>query len=607
MPELVANGPTIPVHLMNELDNGRVVFFCGAGISAGQGSRLPNFADLLDHVYTANHLKPDAVEKEALDLEEQAPERRRPNFDRALGLLERPERLGAQILRRTVIDRLSEPPTGPLHTHEALITLSRAEQGVRLITTNFDNRFAEAGLEEQFIDVSPKLPVPKPHNWSTLVHLHGHILPGDDGANLVLTAADFGRAYLTERWAARFITELFREFTVVFVGYSVSDPVMSYMVDALAAERAKGARFTTAYAFADYDAVRSNRQRVRDGWLAKNVEPILYNKEGDHKLLNDTLVEWARIRTDPYQARAQIALNDISKLPAGPNDQVVERVTWALQDPVAAQALADAPPVSDEGDFPKIEQWLDVFAQHRLLCCTVADADPNSTNQKGAIVHLVDGGARSQNPPDLDNVRFQLARWMARHLHVPQLLAWVLRNGGHMHPVLRREVRRKLANADVEIPPKLRYLWFVLLDSEFTDPWLFTWTSDQFVRASESERRRIEEQVIKSIAPRLVVRPGPSSRLRFRQDYHKKPRPIRPIDACGHLKLLAGDTDTRRQVCQVLGDTSVLVRNAETLTGYLEHALTLVVDDDEVLPPSSVATRLRAVVQVRKRPGCAPY
>ena len=25
-----------------------------------------------------------------------------------------------------------------------------------------------------------------------------------------------------------------------------------------------------------------------------------------------------------------------------------------------------------------------------------------------------------------------------------------------------------------------------------------------------------------------------------------------------------------------------------------------------VLPPSSVATRLRAVVQVRKRPGCAP-
>ena len=28
--------------------------------------------------------------------------------------------------------------------------------------------------------------------------------------------------------------------------------------------------------------------------------------------------------------------------------------------------------------------------------------------------------------------------------------------------------------------------------------------------------------------------------------------------------------------------------------------------DSKVLPPSSVATRLRAVVQVRKRPSCAP-
>ena len=33
MPELVSNGPRIPVHLMNEVDTGGVVFFCGAGIS----------------------------------------------------------------------------------------------------------------------------------------------------------------------------------------------------------------------------------------------------------------------------------------------------------------------------------------------------------------------------------------------------------------------------------------------------------------------------------------------------------------------------------------------------------------------------------------------
>ncbi len=51
MPELVAGGPAIPVRLLNELDNGKVVFFCGAGVSMGPGSDLPDFADLVQHVY----------------------------------------------------------------------------------------------------------------------------------------------------------------------------------------------------------------------------------------------------------------------------------------------------------------------------------------------------------------------------------------------------------------------------------------------------------------------------------------------------------------------------------------------------------------------------
>ena len=81
MPELVVDGPTIPVHLLNELDSGRVVFFCGAGISAGPGSGLPRFGDLVKHVYEANHMEPDVVEREALDLDEQDDERRRPNLE----------------------------------------------------------------------------------------------------------------------------------------------------------------------------------------------------------------------------------------------------------------------------------------------------------------------------------------------------------------------------------------------------------------------------------------------------------------------------------------------------------------------------------------------
>ena len=543
MPELVADGPTVPAHLLNELDSGRVVFFCGAGISTGPGSGLPGFADLVQHVYAVRHMAPDAVEREALDLEEQDLERRRPSFDKVLGLLERPERLGAYDLRRTVTECLSRQPTGRLAVHEALIALSRNEKGNRLITTNFDNRFVEAGLDEQLVDAAPKLPIPKAHTWSSLVHLHGRIVPNDEGSNLVLTAADFGRAYLTEQWAARFVTELFREFTVVFVGYSVGDPVMSYMVDALAAERAKGARFTSAYAFADQDGTPTGKQKARDGWLAKNVEPILYDRQEDHRLLGATLIEWARIRSSPFHARSRIAVDEITRMPTGPDDPVVERVTWAVQDPVAAKALADEPPVLDEGDFTKIETWLEMFAQKGLLC-RATGASPVAGDPDSAIVRLVDSRFRSQNPQTLDTTRTHLARWMARHLHVPQLFAWILRNGGDLHPGLRQEVQRSLAAKDLEIPPRLRFLWTVLLDNRPTDPWRHLWTSDRHLSAvSAPERRHIEDECIESLAPRLIVRPGPSSRLSFRQYFEDKSAPIRPIDTCGHLKLVSGDED----------------------------------------------------------------
>ena len=87
---------------------------------------------------------------------------------------------------------------------------------------------------------APLLPVPK-NRWNGLVYLHG-LLPEDFAGknlnNLVVSSGDFGLAYLTERWAARFVSELFRNFVVCFVGYSIDDPILRYMMDALAAESA---------------------------------------------------------------------------------------------------------------------------------------------------------------------------------------------------------------------------------------------------------------------------------------------------------------------------------------------------------------------------------
>ena len=605
MPELVSNGPRIPVGLMNEVDDGAVVFFCGAGVSAGEASRLPNFAGLVDCVYEEHRYVPDAVERNALHLDVTDPLLRRPQLDKVLGLLEREDRIGADVVRRTVIKRLSEPPRGDLQVHEALISLSRVGRGGRLITTNFDNRFVDAGLDAQYIDAAPKLPVPKPHSWSGLVHLHGRIVAQDqEGKNLVLTAADFGRAYLTERWAARFVTELFREFAVVFVGYSVSDPVMGYLVDALAAERALGARFANAYAFAPHDGTLEGLEREQNGWLAKNVRAILYDKRDDHRLLADTLSAWAGIRDDPFHARSRIALNDISKLPTGPDDPLVERAVWALENPEAAKALAAAPPVVDEDDFPKLERWLDAFQEKGLLRCAAQDANSGAGDLGSAFVRLVDNGYQATDPHALDATRSSLARWIARHLHVPQVLSWILRSGGHMHPGLRSDVELQLVQSAVEIAPMLRYLWTVLLDAKPKHWQRFLWSLELHQRAiSDAERERIEDAAVMAFAPRLVVHQGPSTYRRFAWQYDGRSQPLSPVEACGHLKLEIGDDESRTNVEGIVKCESVLARHAGRLTEYLEQALLLGQDDEDFFADSSFYRRSIAEHDQNRRHG----
>ena len=49
MTYFVANGPDIPEHLLQEHEDGNVVFFCGAGISIPAG--LPDFKGLVDSIY----------------------------------------------------------------------------------------------------------------------------------------------------------------------------------------------------------------------------------------------------------------------------------------------------------------------------------------------------------------------------------------------------------------------------------------------------------------------------------------------------------------------------------------------------------------------------
>lgn len=76
--QFITNGPDIPDALLQAHEDGRVVFFCGAGISYPAG--LPGFKGLVEEIYRRNGTAPSDIERAALDREQ---------FDATLDLLER--------------------------------------------------------------------------------------------------------------------------------------------------------------------------------------------------------------------------------------------------------------------------------------------------------------------------------------------------------------------------------------------------------------------------------------------------------------------------------------------------------------------------------------
>jgi hypothetical protein len=91
---------------------------------------------------------------------------------------------------------------------------------------------------------------------------------------------------------------MFREFTVLFIGYSLSDPVMRYLMDVFATESGEDRQFRRAFALVPHDGRKhGERERQEKLWgEGKRVTPIMYDAyhypRRPHRLLDDTLAEW---------------------------------------------------------------------------------------------------------------------------------------------------------------------------------------------------------------------------------------------------------------------------------------------------------------------------
>jgi hypothetical protein len=185
-----------------------------------------------------------------------------------------------------VVELLSSPDSKHNPLHEDLLKVLGGNDQIRIVTTNFDSHFESAAVK-----VSGHVPevfrapaLPLGNDFTGIVYLHGSVL--GNPRRLVLTDQDFGRAYLTEGWATRFLYAMFSQYSVLFVGYSHQDTVMHYLSRGLPPEGTKP-RFAL---------IRSDDNSVE--WRYRGIEPLPYPFEGnnDHSQLGVAVagwVEWA--------------------------------------------------------------------------------------------------------------------------------------------------------------------------------------------------------------------------------------------------------------------------------------------------------------------------
>lgn len=508
--QFITNGPDIPDALLQAHEEGRVVFFCGAGISYPAG--LPGFEGLVDQIYLQNGTEPSDIEREALA---------RKQFDATLDLLER--RLpGQRLAVRRALAHALKPKLhriGATDSHAALLRLASNREGVlRLVTTNFDRVFHAAAKRtgQKFqAHAAPMLPIPKNSRWNGLVYLHG-LLPekADDTAlnRLVVTSGDFGLAYLTERWAARFVSELFRNYVVCFIGYSINDPVLRYMMDALAADRMLGEVMPQAWALGDCAPGQETSKSIE--WKAKGVMPILYHVTAgthDHVALHQTLHAWAETYRDGVMGKERIVVAHSLARPSASTrqDDFVGRVLWALSDPsgLPARRFAEFNPV------PSLDWLLDAFAVDRFGYTDLArfGVPPCDETDEMLRFSLINRPATYPLAPSMrlvaggipgtqwDDVMTQLARWLVRHLNDSRLVLWIAERGGQLHERWIWLIEHKLdhlsklerdgktselddirTHAPNAIPGSLmRTLWRLLLSGRVKSPWrehdLYRW------------------------------------------------------------------------------------------------------------------------------------
>src|ERR1700722_7675159 len=260
---MLIKGINLPEELLRAHEAGDLVIFAGAGVSCPPPSSLPLFKALAEQI----------GENTSFQLGEGEP------FDRYLGRLKQNEVKVHELAANILIN----DSTRPHELHQLLVELFGSAGRLKLVTTNFDTHFSTAvdGKFSSEVETFFAPALPLGNDFAGLVYLHGC---AKKPVRCVLTDEDFGRAYLTQAWASRFLQAMFSRYTVLFVGYSHDDPVMHYLARGLPPQ---GQRQRFAFT--------TEEQTALSKWKFLGIQPITYQKcsgENGHQAITDTVREW---------------------------------------------------------------------------------------------------------------------------------------------------------------------------------------------------------------------------------------------------------------------------------------------------------------------------
>lgn len=496
-----ANGPSIPDELLWERDEGKVIFFCGAGVSRAYAG-LPDFFGLVNVV--AEHLgiseDSDAYRliHSAHEIEKNAGISGLISADRIFGLLERDFRAG-DIEEAVALALDPEKQDSPkkvdyLKGHKILLDLATGENGkVRLVTTNFDRLFEQCRKKLK-IWQPPKLPDPsRVDEMDGVVYLHGLATKdyqGAEGDGFILSTSQFGRAYLAEGWATRFIRQILDNYTIVFVGYSADDPPVQYLLEALHKMKAMHNKI---YAFQSDDG-----EDVINRWKFKGVMPICFPADG-YEILWKTLEAWAKRARNPDKWYEQV----IKKFASNPRAlQPFERgqIAHIVSSNKGARKFAEAKTVPSaewlyvfdkfwryatpyrSHPFSSDEDLIDPFSLYGLDSDVLpSPIDPTDDDQERETPSnawdAFDINGRDRLPVDdatigsfranasiLVDRQEQLSLWLTKVIDQPTALCWAVGQKSLNSSVINN-LSEKLANNCLAINSSIQRRWQLLIEN----------------------------------------------------------------------------------------------------------------------------------------------